>query len=236
MTKKVLCAAICALLMLMSGAGALADEGLGMVVQSSCNIVPGSEYDLVYTFAQVHNQSSQTICLDTGEYHLADGEQLLLSGDVSRLWPNTLAPGADGYLFDVIVYEREAGDTAAPNITNLSYNLNFMTLDEAYAGRALNTQARLETAQDGESITVVCAVENATDADVFDPMIAFGLYIEGGQMVYAGGTTLENVGIPAGDTVLMRFDVEPEIVEQWRGYGAMPTAVQASALYHVDVD
>ena len=49
-------------------------------------------------------------------------------------------------------------------------------------------------------------------------------------MVYADGTTLQDVGIPAGGTVLVRFDVDEAFVTQWQSYGAMPTQVQHERL------
>ena len=51
--------------MLLCGAVGLADSE-GVIVQSSCNILQSGEYYLVYTFAQVHNNSDSIICLDQG--------------------------------------------------------------------------------------------------------------------------------------------------------------------------
>ena len=66
--------------------------------------------------------------------------------------------------------------------------------------------------------------------------VAFGLYTDGGAMVYADATTLRNVGIPAGDGMLMRFPVDDAIAEQWASYGANVTGVQASAAFRDDTD
>ena len=56
------------------------------------------------------------------------------------------------------------------------------------------------------------------------------------RMLYSDGTTLQDVGIPAGGTVLVRFDVDEAFVAQWQSYGAMPTQVHTNASFRHDED
>ena len=51
--------------------------------------------------------------------------------------------------------------------------------------------------------------------DAYNPTVAIGLYTDSGAMLYSDGTTLQDVGIPAGGTVLVRFDVDEAFVAQW---------------------
>ena len=46
----------------------------------------------------------------------------------------------------------------------------------------------------------------------------------------------EDVGIPAGGKLLVRFDVKSTLVEQWMSYGALPTQVRASATFRSGSD
>lgn len=219
-------------LALMPGVFALAQDE-GAIVQSSCNIVQSGEYVLVYCFAQVHNNSDQTICLDEGVLHLMSGEEALAENRVSRLWPPFLAPGADGYLFDIVSFEPGEG---LPSITGLNYDVGYMTVNPAYAGQALEAQARIELDDVTGRMSVVCGIANPTDEDAFGASTAFGLYTDAGQMVYAGGMRLQDIGIPAGGSVMVRFDIEDELAQQWRSYDALPTQVRASAMFSANED
>ena len=42
--------------------------------------------------------------------------------------------------------------------------------------------------------------------------------------------------MPAGEKLLVRFAVEPTLVEQWTGYDALPTQVQVSAMFRTGAD
>ena len=219
-------------LALMPGALALAQDE-GAIVQSSCNIVQSGEYVLVYCFAQVHNNSDQTICLDEGTLRLMNGEQALSENRVSRLWPSFLSPGADGYLFDIVSFEPGEG---VPAITGLDYDVGYMTVNPAYAGQALEAQARIELNDVTGRMSVVCEIINPTDEAAFGASAAFGLYTDAGQMVCADGMRLQDIGIPAGGSVMVRFDVEDELAAQWRSYDALPTQVRASAMFSANED
>ena len=219
-------------LTLMPGVPALAQDE-GAIVQSSCNIVQSGEYVLVYCFAQVHNQSDQTICLDEGTLYLMSGEEALAETRVSRLWPSFLAPGADGYLFDIVSFEPGGG---IPAVTGLQYDVGYMTVNPAYAGQALEAQARIELNDVTGRMSVVCEIANPTDEAAFGASAAFGLYTDAGQMVCADGMRLQDIGIPAGGSVMVRFDIEEELTEQWRSYDALPTQVRASAMFSANED
>ena len=223
------------MLAMMLGMGALAQEE-GAIVQSSCNIVQSGEYVLVYCFAQVHNNSDQTICLDEGSLYLMNGEEMLARSRISRLWPSFLAPGADGYLFDIVTLETGGEGAGMPSVTGLQFDLSYMTVDPAYGGQPLETQGRIEIDDRTGRMSIVCEISNTTDEDAFGAMVEAGLYTEGGQMLYACGTQLKDVGIPKGGTMLLRFGVEEELVEQWSGYGMTPAYALTSAVFSDNED
>lgn len=211
-------------------------EDEGVIVQSSCNIVKSGQYYLVYCFAQVHNNTDQIICLDEGNFQLSNGEQLLAIDEVSQLWPYFLAPGEDGYLFDIVSFEPNEDGVVVPTVTGLNYDIKYMTIDPSYGGQALETQARIELNEQSGEMSVLCEITNPTDVDAYDPTIAFGLYTSGGQMVYADGVSLYDVGIPAGGKILTRFYVEKALVEQWQSYNAFPEHVRTNAMFRGNED
>ena len=222
--------------MLLCAAVGLADSE-GVIVQSSCNILQSGEYYLVYTFAQVHNNSDNIICLDQGTFELHSGEQMLASQKVSRMWPYFLNPGEDGYLFDIVSFEpNEDGAAVVPSVSAIDYNITYMPVNEAFGSKDLSAVCEIQTGAADGSLQVVCEITNTTEEDAFDPNISFGLYTEAGQMIYADGTTLKGVGIPAGGTVLVRFVVEEAFVSQWSDYGVVPTQAHVNAGFRAESD
>ena len=232
--KKRAAALVMTLLLAALAAVCLADSE-GVVVNSSCNIVQSGEYYLVYCYAQVHNNSPEIICLEQGTFELHSGEQLLASQPVTQLWPYFINPGEDGYVFDVVAFEPGENGAVVPSVTDILYDIQYMTVDTQYASRDLSAVAELERTQEG-GLTVVCHITNGTDTDAYDPTIAFGLYAENGGMLYADGTTLQNVGIPAGGTLLMRFPVDEDLVAQWDSYGMSAAEARVSAAFRNDED
>lgn len=226
--------ALCALLMLTMACASLADSE-GVVVNSSCSIVRSEDYYLVYCYAQVHNNSSEIICLEQGTLELHSGEQLLASQPITQIWPYFINPGEDGYIFDVVAFEPGENGAVMPNITGVIYDIQYMNVDTRYASYDLSAVARIERDESG-SLSVVCEITNGTDITAYGPTIAFGLYAQSGGMVYADGDSLQNVGIPAGGTLMIRFPVDEELTEQWDSYGMSATEVRVSAAFRGDED
>ena len=148
----------------------------------------------------------------------------------SQLWPYFVAPGADGYLFDIVPFDQ------MPQVTGLRYDIRYLEINPAYAGLPLETAARVELDDNSGLMSVVCEVVNGNSVDAYDPTIVVGLYTDAGQLLYCDGRNLKDVGVPAGEKLLVRFAVEPTLIEQWTGYGALPTQVQASAMFRTGSD
>jgi len=232
--RKLLAMLLAAMLVLACGAAAADEEAV--IVRSSCSIMQSGDYYLVYCFAQVHNNSDGVICLDKGTFDLHSGDQLLSTSDVSQLWPYFLAPGEDGYLFDIVAFEPGENGAVVPNVTGIAYNIDYMTMEHNAGNIALASDARIETDPADGSMAVICEVKNETQAEAFDPTVAFGLYTEGGDLLYADGRTLQGVGIPAGETMLVRFLVDNAFVNQWSGYNALPSSARVKASFRADED
>ena len=228
-------AALLTVLLLGSAACALADSE-GVIVQSSCSIVQSGEYYMVYCFAQVHNNSSDIICLEAGSFDLHGGEQILATCEVSSLWPYFLNPGEDGYLFDIVPFEPdETGNPVVPAVTGIDYNIRYLTVNPEYGSFDLSAVSQIAQ-DDSGALTVICELTNMSDVDAYDPTVAFGLYTGEGSMIYADGMTLRDVSIPAGGTVLMRFAIDSVFVSQWQSYGVVPAEARVSASFRADDD
>ena len=228
-------AGLMALLLLAACVPGMAQEECA-VTQSVCSIVrSGNNYE-VYCFAQIRNNSDKVVCLDEGTLELHNDDQLLASQWVGQIWPYFLSPGEEGYLFDVVTFEPNEDGIVVPSVTALNYDLKYMEIDPAYAGQRLETNVRLETEGDGCRVTLICEVKNAGQEEVYHPTISYGLYSDAGQLLYTGGTTLYDVGIPAGGTVLARFDVDRVFADQWSSYGVTPSQAAVHAMYRSEAD
>lgn len=233
--KKWIVMLLTAVLLCVFCAGALA-AGEGSIVQSSCNIIRSGDYYLVYCYAQVHNDSDHIICLDEGTFELSGGEQLLYSGKVSQLWPYFIAPGEDGYLFDIASFEPNEDGVVVPNVTGIHYDIRYMSIDPAYAGQKLDVSAQVETGMSEDDLAVICEVGNPMPYDAYDATVSFGLYTDSGALIYADGRTLSGIGIPAGEKIMVRFDIDELFAQQWRSYGVSAQDVRATAMFRSNDD
>lgn len=233
--RKWLFGALAALLlaaMAMTGAA----DSEGAVVQSSCSIVQSGDHYLVYCYAQIHNNSDMVIALEQGSFELHGGEQILATQDVNQLWPAMINPGEDAYVFDVVAFEPdENGQPVIPQVTGIVYDIAYMAVDAEFASLALDAQPTIETDKHG-GITALVTIHNPTQIMAMAPTVSFGLYTDGGAMVYADGLTLHNVGIPAGGSIVVRFPVDDAISEQWNSYGAKITQARAMASFRDGTD
>ena len=233
--RKWMLGALAALLMMAFCGLSMADSE-GVIVQSSCSVVPSGDYYLVYCYAQIHNNSDMNICLEQGMFELHSGDMLLASQDVTHIWPSMIAPGEDGYVFDVVAFEPdENGQPVVPQVTGLEYIIQYMAVGAEFSSLDLDVAAEIKRDARG-GMTVVCDVTNESSMEAVNPTVSFGLYTDGGAMVYADGLTLYNVGIPAGETLRMYFDVDDEISEQWNTYGANVTQVHAVGSFRDGTD
>ena len=222
-------------LLLVGGAVALADAG-GTVIQTSCSIIQGEDSWLVYCYAEVYNSTENVLCLEEGSFDLFSGDQILATGEVTQMYPFFLGPYEHGYFFDMVVFEPdENGNLLTPNVTRIAYDVEYMTIDSVYASRLLSTDAKLNRLDTG-SLEVEIEVENITEETVYSPVVAYSLCTSGGAMIYADGISLANIGIPSGDSVLVRFEVAKAFVNQWEAYGALPTEVNPIASFQGNED
>lgn len=227
---------LAAALLLLAVSGLSLADSEGAIVQSSCSVVPSGEYYLVYCYAQIHNNSDKNICLEQGMFDLRSGDTVIASQDVTHIWPSMIAPGEDGYVFDVVAFEPdENGQPVVPQVTGLEYIMQYMAVEEEFSSLDLFVTSEIERDARG-GMNVVCTVTNETDMEAWNPTIAFGLYTDGGAMVYADGITHFNVCIPAGGTIRLRFDVDEEISDQWNTYGANVTEVRAVGSFRDGTD
>lgn len=224
-----------ALLMLVFSSFSLADSE-GTIVQSSCSVVPSGDYYLVYCYAQVHNNTNQIIGLEQGTFDLYSGDNILATQDVAQIWPGMIGPGEDGYIFDVVAFEPdENGQPVIPQVTNIAFNILYMATDVEFASVPMTASAEIKRDQYG-GITVETTIANETEMTAYNPTVTFGLYTDGGAMVYADGMNLRNVGVPAGESLILRFQIDDEIADQWNSYGANITQVQVNASFRDGTD
>ena len=214
---------------------AQAEEALS-VSQTACSIIETEGVYLIYSYAQVHNNSDQVVCLAQGTYELTAGGESLGVYEVEEIWPDFLSPDADGYLSNLLIYdpeEQENGD--APAITGLTYDLETMSVSTDLQNYDLEVTAEFAEISSGD-ISVQCRIKNTTEEDAWNPIVVYGLYTSGGSLVYCEGKMLDNIALPAGSEIITTFTVSGTQGGQWKSYGAFPTEIKALASYRIDTD
>ena len=212
------------------GACALA-EGKLEVTQEAFQAV---EYftDTYYgcLYAEITNTSDKPLAVDEGSFQLTgtDGAVLAL-GSVYSSYPNVVAPGATAF----ISAREEARGAAKPeDVAGYSF---VMTSDEPYGdGPSMLTVLSAEYGEIpsrwGDTDKVVSVVvQNDTDAIVYNPSFSFGLYDEAGKLLFADSQSVYNLGIPAGQSVVLTYTMGECYWQAWETAGQTVSSVKAIA-------
>ncbi|MBQ9010482.1 MAG: hypothetical protein IJ088_14315 [Clostridia bacterium] len=206
------------------------------VVQTSCNILVAEEECRIVCCAQVHNDSDRLAGLEHGLLRLTNGGEVIAEESVSRIWPYFLDPGGDGYVFETVTfYPDEDGNLEVPSITGVSFEMNAMDVPVSVENNMLRAEMHIERMETGGYI-MACTLANDEAETAWNPQVTFGLYTDGGSLLYADGQSLDNIGISGGNQLELRFMINPQIVAQWGGYGVEPAEVRVKGYYRQESD
>ena len=206
------------------------------VVQTSCNILVSEEECQIVCCAQVHNDSDTLAGLDHGFFRLVNGEEVVAEEGISRIWAYFLDPGGDGYVFETVrFYPDEEGQLEVPTITGVTFEMVDMFVPVTVQNQMLSTEMHIERMEAGGYV-LVCTLKNDTAETAWNPQVTYGLYTDGGSLLYADGRSLDNMGISGGNQIELRYMVNPQIVAQWISYGVEPAEVRVKGYYRQETD
>lgn len=204
---KRLCAMIFVLLLVLENALA---AGKLTVTQETVTAVPaasGGSY--VYVFADVVNSGDKPVRFGSALMEVYDAEgNALGSGDGFTCYPDTLAPGAAGVMWGSFRAEKGTVSDHTLTVTGKSVKDNPTHL--------LPCTVR----QEGDTLYAV--VENDAEFVRFGVTAVFTLRDAEGRLVWVQAMTLNDVGLPAGGSVMLRRDLRYDPV--LRELGGAPLA------------
>ncbi len=206
------------------------------VVQSSCMVLVGETETRVQCFAQLHNNTDKVVYMGEGFLELFNDQTVIADKVVARIWPEFINPGEDGYVFDEVPFEPDAdGQPFIPNVTGITYHMDTYLASRDYSNLPLDVSAVLEDDTDGR-LTVRFTIVNRGKEDAWNPTLAFGLYTDGGSLIFTGGTGFEDICIPSGSTIEKKYYVGSDLINKWNEYGAKPAEVHVTCCYRNDTD
>lgn len=217
--------------LLLSAGAALAEGGL-TTVNAMFVLTPSYSDYVGYAYAEVVNNSSEMLTVDyeTSSLKLMNAAgEVLHTEEIYFLCPQAIGPGETGYVMVESVYLET--DVAEQLVT---YSMTINGSDAWYMDPLTylpddSLTADLVAATDdyGDEITwLYVLMENPNKGLLFDYCCVVGLYDQQNRLIYATEIQTYNVGIPAGQSSMLRAEIPEELTAYWAEKGITPTNVK----------
>jgi len=225
--KKVF-ALLLALMLLCSAA--LADAEL-KVMNTMCHIIPYYDSAVGVYYAEVVNTGDTLICLDDelSRVELMDSEgNVVLSEEIWNVTPTVLAPGEKGYVVPFHMYLDEVDVSALTNYAIHLYAEEATYFEPPVYLNAAGITAEIRTEPDrwGNDVTALyITFTNMAEDVVYDFNFAVGVYDESGALIYTYESSTYDVGVPAGQSVIVRSEIDNFLTAYWAENGIVPASI-----------
>ncbi len=222
--KKIV-ALLLALCLTLTCAGALA-AGKLTVNQETYMAVEGYSF-IGYVYAEVENTGDKNIEFGDGllEILTADGDPMD-STSIYSMYPSVLAPGEKGYVW---AYQYVDEAESLEDISDYTLTLTGKATKEETAPR-LDSSAVVTTitnAWGDEEQVILLTATNNTQQTVYDFQAAVAVYDAEGKLLLVDTENTYDIGIPAGQTVEMRFSMDEDVTAYWAQNGMSPATVES---------
>lgn len=199
--------------------------GRATVTNETIFVRPFLGYYAAEVYAEVTNTGDKPIVFNGGliELYNPDGDGIE-STNVYSCYPSILAPGESGYLYETITVK----DAEEKNYID-DYMLTI-------TGKAENEKETIRLVSEGShgeyqrskystAYGLFAMVTNDTDELVRGIRVVFALYDANDTLLYATSVEPYYVGLPQGQTIEVRTDVDSRIVEAWAEEGLSPSRI-----------
>ncbi|MBN1777906.1 MAG: hypothetical protein JW811_07260 [Clostridiales bacterium] len=183
----------------------------------------------VKVFAEVENTGDRPVEYSAGTVEIfdADGNTVAATNRV-YCYPYVLAPGEKGYAFNTLYPENISAAEIA------DYSLNVMGISSTKEAKLLPVTATFEIVQEGnwKYYYMVAEITNETSDIVYYPYCVFALKDADGQLLYVDYTSYSAIGIPPGNTIIIRYSVPDNIITYYADHGLVPSTADAIAFQY----
>lgn len=194
-------------------------------------IIPSYDSAVGMYYAEVVNTGDTLICLDSelSRVEVLDAQGNVLATEaIYSTVPTVLAPGETGYVVPFYMY-LDGVDVSA--LTDYAIHLyaeeaSYYEPTNYLNANAISAEIRTEPDSWGDDVTSLYITFTNTTADVvYDFHFALGVYDESGALIYTCEESTYDVGIPSGQSVIVRSEIDSMITSYWAENGITPASI-----------
>ncbi len=200
-------------------------------VNTMVQIYPFFDSYVAMYFAEVVNTGDTLIQLDSNrsKAQLMDAEgNVLLEETIFHTSPYVLAPGETGYVTPFYMYLDDVNIDALTDYAIHLYAEEAFYLDPTVylAEDCISAELLTQTTDWGDEETFLhITFTNQTDETIFDFSFAIAIYDQNGALMYTGEESMYDVGVPAGQSVIIRTGLDEMFTQSWAQGGLTPSRI-----------
>jgi len=189
----------------------------------------------VYYYAVVANSGDQRASINDLLFEIRDrGDVTFESTSKYTLYPEILEPGQSGWL----VITKDVKDVDEKGyIDHFNLTITTKAADDDKEIRALNAAAEyVEKDEDDNEDVLRATVTNDGEESAFKITVAVAARDEAGKLLYVAGDGTRDIGLAAGNSLLVRSMIRSDIMDAIEDAGAAVASTEALAYRTVDTD
>ncbi len=192
-------------------------------------------FENAYLFAEITNTGDKAIVFNDGLFELfnADGDSVESSSYLS-CYPQYLAPGESGYIYDYLYIDD-------PSLEN---SIDDYSLTVTGKGDNKNSTLRLPAEGIYEEVEsgywtnryVTATIENNTANTLWNVKVVYVVFDQNDKLIFAKEDTMYDTGVPVGQKVMARIDVESALSDVWQAEESTPTKIIVIAYTELEAE
>ena len=232
---KRIIALVIALILSCSAVSALAAGNIQATDDTASYVLSHSDGYRVYYYAVVTNSGDQRASINDLLFEIRDrGDVTFESTSKYTLYPEILEPGQSGWL----VITKDVKDVDEKGyIDHFNLTITTKAADDDKEIRALTAAAEYVAKDEDDNEDVLRAtVTNDAGENAFKITVAVAARDEEGKLLYVAGEGTKDIGLAAGNSLLVRSMIRSDIMDAIEDAGTAVAAAEALAYRTVDTD
>ena len=228
-------ALIVTLILSCSAVSALAAGNIQATEDTASYVLSHSDGYRVYYYAVVTNNGDKRASINDLLFEIRDRDDVTFeSTSKYSLYPEILEPGQSGWL--VITKDVKDVDEKG-TIDHFNLTITTKAADDDDEIRALTASAEyVEKDEDDNEDVLRATVTNDGEENAFKITVAVAARDEAGKLLYVAGDGTRDIGLAAGNSLLVRSMIRSDIMDAIEDAGAAVASTEALAYRTVDTD